>query len=168
MKYLLPLLVVLLFTASAQRYYEYQNPAMGFAIAYPTTWQATENADRTGVMLVDLKVKVKDRPSFVVSAGRVPAGVKLDDYERLIPRLFAFLLDDYKQYLKQPTTLGGAPARMLLFEAKAGGVAVVGFVSYAIHNEAVYTAMFFSNRNTYDQYRQVGGNILGSFRFLVR
>jgi hypothetical protein len=117
-------------------------------------------------VLVDVKAKPKNRPSFLVSGSPPNPGAKLDDYEKLIPRLFAFLLDDYKQYLKQPTTLGGAPARMLLFEAKADGVRVIGFVSYAIHHQKLYTAMFFSSRETYEQYRQIGGNILGSFRFL--
>jgi hypothetical protein len=93
------------------------------------TWKATENVQRTGVALADSTMTEKDSPAFIVSVSAATKGVKLDDYDRILPRLFTFL-DDYKQYLKQPTTLGGAPARMLLFEAKAGGVSVIGFMSY--------------------------------------
>jgi hypothetical protein len=166
MKIWLALFFALSTVAQAERYYEYRNPSMGFAIAYPMTWKATENAQRTGVTLADGAVSQKESPAFIVSVSAATKGVKLEDYDRIVPRLFAFLLDDYKQHLKQPTTLGGAAARMLLFEAKAGGVGVIGFMSYTLRNNKIYTAAFFSNRSNYEIYRQVGGNILGSFRFL--
>jgi hypothetical protein len=161
MKFFVVALFALLSLAGADRYYEYQNPTMGFAVAYPTTWQATETANKTGVALVDTAGKPQDRPAFFVSAGPSQTGVKLDDYDRIMPKLFAFVLDNYKQHLKQATTLGGAPARMLLFEASAKGSTVIGFMCYAIRNGRLY-----SGRDTYEKFRQIGGNILGSFRYL--
>jgi hypothetical protein len=160
------LAVLLLTVAHAETYRGFENRSAGFAIAYPMNWTATENAARTSVQLSESARPGSSGASFVVSVSNASASVKLDDYDRLIPRLFQYLFEDYKQHLKEPTTLAGVNARMLLFEARFGKFPVVGFMKYAIHNGRVYTAMFFSLRQDYDRFRQVGGNILGTFRFL--
>ncbi len=163
---ILVLALVLLGVARAETYFEYQNPSAGFAVGYPKTWTASENARQTGVALFDSAYKGANKPVFSLSATKATPGVKLDDYDRLVPKLFTFLFDDYKQHLKQPTTLGGAPARMLLFEAKTAKSSVIGFLVYALKGGQLYTVGFFSARDDYDRYRQVSGNILGTFRFL--
>ena len=163
---LLVLLVLLVTVARAETYFEYQNAGAGFAIAYPKTWSAIENANRSGVVLSDSAYKGVNKPGFSVTVSKTTAGVKLADYDRLVPKLFAFLFEDYKEYLKKATTLGGAPARMLLFQAKVAKTNAIGFMVYTIRGDKVYTAVFFSSSADYDRYRQVSGNVLGSFRFL--
>jgi hypothetical protein len=161
------LLAVLLFAlAHAETYLGFENRAAGFGIAYPKNWTFIENDTRTMLVMHEKNKNLPTRPTFTVSSGRAAPGVKLDDYDRLLPRLLAFLFDDYQQHLKQPTTLGGAPARMLLFEAKVQKVPMVGFTVYALRNGQAYSVTFASTREDYERYRQVGGNILSTFRFL--
>ena len=159
-------LLLLLTVARAETYLGYQNPTAGFAIAYPKTWMVTENPARTSVMLLEKNTQPVARANFIVSVSPASPNVRLDDYDRQIPKLFNLIFENYKQHLKQPTTLGGEKARMLLFEATEGKLAIVGFIAYTIRNGKVYTAMFFSPRQKYEGYRQVSGNILSTFRFL--
>ena len=134
--------------------------------SYPKTWISTENPGRTTVVLYEKNSAPATRANVIVSGGPASPGVKLDDYDRIMPKLFNLMFENYKQHLKQPTTLGGAAARMLLFEATQGKTPIVGFIAYTIRKGKVYTVMFFSSREKYDGYRQVSGNILGTSRFL--
>ena len=160
-------LVLAMFTvARAETYLGYESRTAGFGIAYPKTWTSTENPGRTTVVLYEKNSAPATRANVIVSGGPASPGVKLDDYDRIMPKLFNLMFENYKQHLKQPTTLGGAAARMLLFEATQGKTPIVGFIAYTIRNGKVYTVMFFSSRGQYEGYRQVSGNILSTFRFL--
>ena len=162
----LVLVLAMVTVARAETYLGYESRTAGFGIAYPKTWTSTENPGRTTVVLYEKNSAPATRANVIVSGGPASPGVKLDDYDRIMPKLFNLMFENYKQHLKQPTTLGGAAARMLLFEATQGKTPIVGFIAYTIRNGKVYTVMFFSSREKYDGYRQVSGNILGTFRFL--
>ena len=160
------LMLLMVTVARAETYLGYESRTAGFGIAYPKTWTATENPGRTAVVLFEKTSSPATRANVIVSSGPASPGVKLDDYDRIMPKLFNLMFENYKQHLKQPTTLGGAAARMLLFEATQGKTPIVGFIAYTIRGGKVYTVMFFSSRGQYEGYRQVSGNILSTFRFL--
>ena len=164
--WLAALLLLVVTVARAETYLGYASQTAGFGIAYPKTWIATENPARTTVVLNEKTGNPATRANVIASSAPASPGVKLDDYDRVMPRLFNLIFEDYKQHLKQPTTLGCAPARMLLFEAKQSKTPIVGFIAYTLRGGKVFSVMFFSTREKYDGYRQVSGNILGTFRFL--
>jgi hypothetical protein len=160
------LLLAMVTVARAETYLGYESQTAGFGIAYPKTWTVTENPERTAVVLSEKTGNPATRANVIASSGPASPGVKLDDYDRIMPKLFNLIFENYKQHLKQPTTLGGVAARMLLFEAMQGKSPIVGFIAYTIRNGKVFSVMFFSSKGQYEGHRQVGGNILSTFRFL--
>lgn len=167
MRFIVAILVALAaFGVRAEGFYEYKSPALGFAINYANGWYVTEQTEKGTVSIVAPNAKLNTVAAILVIVKPVPAGATLASLDDNLANRMASGMGEFSVKLKQPGTVGGQAATMVLLEGTVSRKPFAAFMAYTIRGHKLYATMFLCERQHYDQYRDIGGAIIGSFRFI--
>lgn len=154
---------------AGNEFYQYENPAYNFQIAYPASWRCVEGFMGTAVIFTSPLAYANDQFSenvnIVVEDISAYPGITLEQYEEISLNQLAALMTGFNLVGQSDTVVSGFPAKVIEYECQQGIYQLKYMQVFVLASNRAYVFTFTAEESQFAHYANIAKAMLGSFTF---